>query len=58
MIDDSEYGLAATVWGKDVARAEALADRLDVGTVWVNQIIVLHPDIAFGGHKVRLHEVD
>ncbi|SEQ84198.1 Acyl-CoA reductase [Solimonas aquatica] len=45
------YGLAASVWGKDVSRAEAVASRLEAGTVWVNQIHVFSPGLAFGGHK-------
>jgi len=50
--NDSDYGLAASVWGKDIARAEAIASRLEAGTVWINQLSVLHPNIYFGGHKM------
>jgi acyl-CoA reductase-like NAD-dependent aldehyde dehydrogenase len=49
--NDTEYGLAASVWGRDLALAEQLASRLEAGTVWINQIHVFAPDIAFGGHK-------
>lgn len=52
--DDSEFGLAATVWGPDLARADRIARRLDAGTIWVNQWLQLHPLMAFGGHKVRV----
>jgi succinate-semialdehyde dehydrogenase/glutarate-semialdehyde dehydrogenase len=34
--NDTEFGLSATVWGRDLGRAEAIARRLDVGTAWVN----------------------
>ncbi|MFT4065586.1 aldehyde dehydrogenase family protein [Paraburkholderia sp.] len=47
----TEYGLAASVWSADVAKAQAVARRLEAGTVWINQIHVFGPDIAFGGHK-------
>lgn len=49
--NDTPYGLAASVWGKDVAQAEAIARRLQAGTVWINQVHVFAPNIAFGGHK-------
>lgn len=49
--NDTPYGLAATVWGKDVAKAEQVARRLEAGTVWINHAHVFAPNIAFGGHK-------
>lgn len=32
-----DYGLGATVWGRDIERATAVAMRIEAGTVWVNQ---------------------
>jgi acyl-CoA reductase-like NAD-dependent aldehyde dehydrogenase len=49
--NDTEYGLAASVWSADVEKAKVIARRLEAGTVWINQIHVFGPDIAFGGHK-------
>lgn len=49
--NNTDYGLAASVWGKDVEQAERIASRLETGTVWINQAHVFSPDIAFGGHK-------
>jgi len=49
--NDTPYGLAATVWGKDLAKAEAVARRIEAGTVWINHVHVFAPNIAFGGHK-------
>lgn len=49
--NNTPYGLAASVWSKDVQKAEAIASRLETGTVWINQVHVFSPDIAFGGHK-------
>ncbi|SAK99287.1 betaine-aldehyde dehydrogenase [Caballeronia pedi] len=49
--NSTEYGLAASVWSKDIEKAQAVARRLESGTVWINQIHVFGPDIAFGGHK-------
>ena len=47
----SEYGLGASVWTRDLERAERLAGRLQAGTVWVNESQYLSPHAAFGGHK-------
>jgi acyl-CoA reductase-like NAD-dependent aldehyde dehydrogenase len=49
--NDSDYGLGGTVWGKDVARATAVAKRIDTGTVWVNQYLAIDPSIPFRGTK-------
>ena len=35
--NDTEYGLGGSVWGTDIARATALAARLESGGAWVNQ---------------------
>ncbi|MDO9570286.1 MAG: aldehyde dehydrogenase family protein, partial [Hydrogenophaga sp.] len=49
--NNTQYGLAATVWGKDLEKASAIARRIEAGTVWVNHVHVFAPNIAFGGHK-------
>lgn len=47
----TSYGLAASVWGRDLQQAEAIARRIEAGTVWVNHVHAFSPHIAFGGHK-------
>ena len=47
----SPYGLGGSVWAKDLDRAYALAEKMDAGTVWINQHADLNPAIPFGGAK-------
>ena len=49
--NDTEYGLAATIWTEDMERAARVSRRLEAGTVWINEAIYLSPDAAFGGRK-------
>jgi acyl-CoA reductase-like NAD-dependent aldehyde dehydrogenase len=49
--NDSEYGLAGSVWSSDPEAAAEVAARLDTGVVWVNAAQVLAPGIPFSGHK-------
>ena len=44
-------GLGASVWSKDITRAEAMARRLEAGSVWVNSHFDVDPRVPFGGHK-------
>ena len=48
----SEFGLGASVWSGDAARGEAIAARLQAGTVWVNTHGELSPAIPFRGSKL------
>src|SRR5277367_4378595 len=47
----TNYGLAAAVWTRDIAKAHAIANSVRAGTVWVNCYNVLDPRAPFGGFK-------
>jgi acyl-CoA reductase-like NAD-dependent aldehyde dehydrogenase len=47
----THYGLGASVWSADAARARAVAEQLDAGTVWINQHLALTALAPFGGAK-------
>ena len=49
--NDSEYGLMAYVYTRDISRAWRVADKLEYGMVGVNSIKVTGPPIPFGGIK-------
>jgi acyl-CoA reductase-like NAD-dependent aldehyde dehydrogenase len=49
--NDSDYGLAAAVWTRDIKKAHYVAKRLKAGTVWVNTYNVYDTAAPFGGYK-------
>lgn len=49
--NDSQYGLGASVWSADPDAALQVAQRLEAGTVWVNEVMHLDPLVPFGDVK-------
>ncbi len=51
LMNDSEFGLTAAIFSADTARAEALGDALETGTVFLNRCDYLDPSLAWTGVK-------
>ncbi|MGZ8350963.1 MAG: aldehyde dehydrogenase family protein [Allosphingosinicella sp.] len=51
LMNDSRYGLSASIWTRDLAAAERLARRIEAGTMLVNRCDYLDPKLAWTGAK-------
>ncbi len=51
LMNDSNFGLTASVWTNDITRAEAIADQIETGTVFMNRADYLDPGLCWTGCK-------
>jgi len=51
LMNDSPYGLTASIWSSDTDAAEAIGDRIETGTVYMNRCDYLDPALAWTGVK-------
>ena len=49
--NDTDYGLGAGIWTRDISKAHALAKKIRAGTVWINCYNVFDAALPFGGYK-------
>jgi acyl-CoA reductase-like NAD-dependent aldehyde dehydrogenase len=51
LMNDSQYGLTASIWTVDIVASKAIGDRLEVGTVFQNRCDYLDPGLPWTGVK-------
>ena len=51
LMNDSDYGLTASLWTQNTTRAEAIADQIETGTVFMNRADYLDPALCWTGCK-------
>ncbi|KPA23663.1 Succinate semialdehyde dehydrogenase (NAD(P)+) Sad [Shimia sp. SK013] len=51
LMNDSDFGLTASLWTQDADRAEAIADQIETGTVFMNRADYLDPGLCWTGCK-------
>jgi betaine-aldehyde dehydrogenase len=51
LANDSQYGLAASVWSQNVDRPLRIARQIEAGTVWINNWAVVYDETEEGGYK-------
>ena len=51
MMNDSQFGLTASIWTKDIVLGQTLAEQVEAGTVFVNRCDFPSPDLAWTGWK-------
>ncbi len=51
LANDSKYGLAASIWSKDISSAKLLAKEINAGTNWINTYGMFYNELPYGGFK-------
>ncbi|MEI7778402.1 MAG: aldehyde dehydrogenase family protein [Actinomycetes bacterium] len=51
LANDVQYGLAGSVWTRDIARGLRMVNSMNFGNVWINNHLALGPDLPIGGFR-------
>lgn len=52
LANDSDYGLGASVWSRNINKSKKIADQLKSGIVWINDVNIPYPNYPWGGCKM------
>lgn len=55
LANDTDYGLSAGVWTRDLVRAQQIAADLNAGSIWINDWHMMRTDAPFGGFRQSGH---
>ncbi len=50
--NDSQFGLGGSLWTRDIEKGKKLADQIETGAVYINQMMFSDPSVPFGGIKI------
>ncbi|WP_152978789.1 aldehyde dehydrogenase family protein, partial [Pseudomonas mediterranea] len=51
LLNDTPFGLGASIWTNNLSKALRMVNQIEAGTVWVNMHTFLDPAVPFGGTK-------
>jgi betaine-aldehyde dehydrogenase len=51
LVNASEFGLASSVWSKDISAADDLSAKINCGTTWINTYGMFYNEVPYGGFK-------
>jgi acyl-CoA reductase-like NAD-dependent aldehyde dehydrogenase len=51
LANDTPYGLASSVWSSDNSRALEVSEKIQAGSVWINDAHQINCEVPFGGYK-------
>jgi acyl-CoA reductase-like NAD-dependent aldehyde dehydrogenase len=51
LANDTEYGLTASIWTRDIDRGFRVARAVEAGYIWINDVETRYPGVPFGGWK-------
>jgi succinate-semialdehyde dehydrogenase/glutarate-semialdehyde dehydrogenase/succinyl-CoA reductase len=51
LANDTKYGLGASIWTRDIDKAERYSKQMQAGIVTVNNVVISDPRVPFGGVK-------